>query len=98
MTSVPNPAVLAVLGISIAAVLSILHTVAGHLRHESKVHELRVRVQELRRQQADRIRQLAEDAVAANPVTFGGSPAKGPQPPASSRPTLAGATPLPHES
>lgn|GEM_PF-6674053 len=76
--SLPTFTLLLVLGISLAAVLSILYSVAGHLVHESRVHELRVRVSEIRRNQAERLRQLAEDAGSGAFVVAEPADAEGP--------------------
>lgn len=50
------------LGVSAAGILAMLNTISKYLQHEARIHELRMRVNELRKAQLERLRKLAEDS------------------------------------
>lgn len=47
------------LGVAAAAVVAVLHTLAERIKHEREVHELRLRVHEVRTAYAQRLADLA---------------------------------------
>ncbi len=49
--------------VSLAAILGILHVMASWVESQSNLHELRRRVQELRAQRVERMREIAETRV-----------------------------------
>jgi len=66
----PVWAVLAVL--SAAAALAILHCLAGAVRNEVYVHDLRVKVNRLRVEQLTRLKEMADRAAADRIIEVGG--------------------------
>jgi len=59
MTGFPIPFALAMLAVAAAAVIAILHTLAERIKHERDVHELRLRVHDVRTAYAQRLADLA---------------------------------------
>jgi uncharacterized iron-regulated membrane protein len=61
---------------AIAGILGILHLLATAVGHETYVHDLRVKVNTLRRDQLERLRRLAEQHSASVEIVEDAPPAK----------------------